>query len=88
MESVSEQNDQLTLTPHRHVHTSLNYYTDLMKWLKNMDHNSFKALSQVYTSNMARIYDRQIKSFFELAKQKMSPQLPEVSKKSELYVQY
>ncbi|XP_078682559.1 exocyst complex component 1-like isoform X1 [Branchiostoma floridae x Branchiostoma belcheri] len=67
-ETLSHHTLEPTLPKHYSAHRDLMPYADLMLWLKGADITSFHQLAQVYTSNLKRLYDREIKEFFEAAK--------------------
>jgi len=43
-----------------------------MHWCKAMDRKAYTALTKVYTNSLSKLYDRDIKQFFEEAKQQIS----------------
>ncbi|XP_010015884.1 PREDICTED: exocyst complex component 1-like [Nestor notabilis] len=49
-------------------HEELAPYTPLMAWLRNANPVLFCDLPKVYAQNLSRLYDREIKAFFEQAK--------------------
>ncbi|KAM7160745.1 exocyst complex component 1-like isoform 2-T2 [Macrochelys suwanniensis] len=52
---------------HGPYHDDLLPYTPLMAWLKNANPILFHDLPKVYAWNLNRLYEREIKAFFELA---------------------
>lgn len=62
----SNSND-LTLPKHNH-HRELLPYQELMHWMKAMDRKAYDALAKVYTISLSKIYERDIRIFFEQAK--------------------
>lgn len=60
---------------HKNEHTKLKKCSELMHWLKVMDRKAYDGLTKVYTNAMSKIYEREIKIFFDSAKTKISPQL-------------
>ncbi|XP_078603079.1 exocyst complex component 1-like [Branchiostoma floridae x Branchiostoma japonicum] len=67
-ETLSHHALDPTLPKHYSSHRDLMPYAELMLWLKGADITSFHQLAQVYTSNLKRLYDREIKDFLEAAK--------------------
>lgn len=63
----STHRDELKLPKHNH-HRELLAYQELMHWMKMMDTNAYEALSKVYTSSLSKVYERDIRQFFEQAK--------------------
>lgn len=62
------QINDLVLTKHSNVHKELNAYCDLMHWIKAMDRKTYDGLSKVYTASMSKVYEREIRHFFEMAR--------------------
>ncbi|GAB0195265.1 exocyst complex component 1-like [Grus japonensis] len=60
--------DKLSAPSHGHHHKELVPYTPLMAWLRNANPVLFCDLPKVYAQNLSRLYDREIKAFFEQAK--------------------
>lgn len=56
----------LTLPNHSNVHRELAPYTELMHWTKAMDRKTYDGLMTVYTSSLSKIYDRDVRNFFNL----------------------
>ncbi|XP_013397565.1 exocyst complex component 1 isoform X1 [Lingula anatina] len=69
-ETLSRHATDLKLPPHHSCHRDLTPYAELMMWLKEADPQSFQQLAKVYTNNLSRLYDKEVKDFFELAKQR------------------
>lgn len=59
--------DELKLPKHNH-HRELLAYLELMHWMKMMDTHAYEALSKVYTSSLSKVYERDIRNFFDQAK--------------------
>lgn len=59
--------NELTLPKHNH-HKELLPYQELMHWMKVMDRKAYDALAKVYTNSLSKIYERDIRVFFEQAK--------------------
>lgn len=60
---------------HKNEHNKLKKCSELMHWLKVMDRKAYDGLTKVYTNAMSKIYERELKIFFDSAKTKISPQL-------------
>ncbi len=58
---------ELTLPKHNH-HKELLPYQELMHWMKVMDRKAYDALAKVYTNSLSKIYERDVRVFFEQAK--------------------
>lgn len=58
---------ELKLSRHTH-HRELSCFQELMHLLKLMDTTSYDALSKVYTNSISKVYERDLKHFFEQAK--------------------
>ncbi|KAF7203286.1 exocyst complex component 1 isoform X4 [Nothobranchius furzeri] len=63
---------ELTLPKHSPLHRDLLRYAKLMEWLKNTHREKYEGLSRTYVDYMSRLYEREIKDFFEVAKIKMA----------------
>lgn len=59
--------EELTLPNHTQMHKDLSVYTELMHWSKTMDRKAYIALKKVYTDSIGKLYDRDLKLFFEQA---------------------
>ncbi|XP_049783051.1 exocyst complex component 1 [Schistocerca cancellata] len=71
-QTLSFHANELLLPKHNSVHRELEVYTELMHWCKAMDRKAYLALSKVYTNSLSKLYERDIKQFFEEAKQQIS----------------
>ncbi|PKU35624.1 exocyst complex component 1-like [Limosa lapponica baueri] len=60
--------DKLSAPSHGLHHEELVSYAPLMAWLRNANPVLFCDLPKVYAQNLSRLYDREIKAFFEQAK--------------------
>ncbi|CAM9382212.1 unnamed protein product [Bubo scandiacus] len=60
--------DKLSAPNHGLHHEELVPYTPLMAWLRNANPVLFCDLPKVYAQKLSRLYDREIKAFFEQAK--------------------
>ncbi|XP_035379891.1 exocyst complex component 1 isoform X3 [Electrophorus electricus] len=63
---------ELTLPKHSPLHRDLLRYAKLMEWLKSTQREKYEGLSRTYVDYMTRLYEREIKDFFEIAKIKMA----------------
>ncbi|GAB0097853.1 Exocyst complex component 1 [Sergentomyia squamirostris] len=59
------------LPKHTSVHKELSAYAELMHWLKAMDRKAYDQLAKVYTSSLNKVYDREIRHFFDQARQQV-----------------
>lgn len=75
LKEASSGSSELTLSKHGTVHKELSAYNELMHWLKAMDRKMYDGLTRVYTSAMGKVYERELKNFFDLARASISPQL-------------
>lgn len=65
----------LVLQKHANVHKDLGAYSELMHWIKSMDRKTYDGLSKVYTTAMSKVYERELRHFFEMARASISQQL-------------
>ncbi|KAL2089885.1 hypothetical protein ACEWY4_014573 [Coilia grayii] len=70
--TLSQHTADLTLPKHSPLHRDLLRYAKLMDWLKNTQREKYDGLSRTYVDYMSRLYEREIKDFFEGAKIKMA----------------
>lgn len=63
---------ELTLPSHHPFHRDLLHYAKLMEWLKNTDYTKYDGLTKNYMDYLSRLYEKEIKDFFEVAKIKMT----------------
>lgn len=61
----------LILPTHQGVHNELVPYTELMQLLRALDNKAFVQLTKVYTDAMSKLYKRDLRRFFEEAKNKL-----------------
>ncbi|XP_055693558.1 exocyst complex component 1 [Lutzomyia longipalpis] len=59
------------LPKHTSVHRELAAFAELMHWLKAMDRKAYDQLAKVYTSSLNKVYEREIKHFFDQARQQV-----------------
>ncbi|XP_035723521.1 exocyst complex component 1-like [Vespa mandarinia] len=62
---------ELILPTHEAVHHELEPYTELMQLLRALDNKAFLQLAKVYRDTMSKLYKRDLKHFFEIAKNKL-----------------
>uniref|UniRef100_A0A670YC95 Exocyst complex component 1 n=1 Tax=Pseudonaja textilis TaxID=8673 RepID=A0A670YC95_PSETE len=70
--TLAQHSAELTLPNHHPFHRDLLRYAKLMEWLKNTDYGKYEGLTKNYMDYLSRLYDREIKDFFEVAKIKMT----------------
>eukprot|EP00095_Tigriopus_kingsejongensis_P011050 snap_masked-scaffold23_size669530-processed-gene-1.4 protein:Tk11050 transcript:snap_masked-scaffold23_size669530-processed-gene-1.4-mRNA-1 annotation:"exocyst complex component 1" len=63
---------QLKLTRRKHIHKELMKYSELVHWIKPMDPKGFADLQSSYRQNLCKLYDKDIRKFFELARYRIS----------------
>ncbi|XP_053559926.1 exocyst complex component 1 isoform X3 [Bombina bombina] len=68
----SQHTVEITLPNHHSFHRDLLRYAKLMEWLKNTEYERYEGLTRNYIDYIVRLYDREIKDFFEVAKNKMT----------------
>lgn len=68
---MSTSMTDLILPTHQAVHHELEPYTELMQLLRALDNKAFIQLTKVYTDTMSKLYKRDLKRFFEEAKNKL-----------------
>ncbi|XP_031555794.1 exocyst complex component 1-like isoform X2 [Actinia tenebrosa] len=66
----AKHSSELHLPKHLNCHKELLPYCDLMKWLKEIDPEVFLELCLAYVNSLSKIYERQLKEFFETARQR------------------
>ncbi|XP_009707286.1 PREDICTED: exocyst complex component 1-like [Cariama cristata] len=66
--ALGQPTDKLSAASHGLHHEELVPYTRLMAWLRNANPVLFGDLPKIYAQNLSRLYDREIKAFFEQAK--------------------
>ncbi|CAH1777406.1 unnamed protein product, partial [Owenia fusiformis] len=72
METLSRHTQDLKLPQHHSSHRDLLPYAELMLWLKTVENQHYTSLAKVYTTSLSKLYDREIRDFFESAKQKIT----------------
>ncbi|XP_043276360.1 exocyst complex component 1 [Venturia canescens] len=68
---VSASTGDLLLPTHQAVHRELEPYMELMQLLRALDNKAFQQLTKVYTGTMSKLYQRDLKLFFEEAKNRL-----------------
>ncbi len=63
---------QLKLTKRRHIHRELAKYAELVHWLKTMDPGSFANLQSIYRTSVCKLYEKDLRLFFEAARFRVS----------------
>ncbi|XP_054712659.1 LOW QUALITY PROTEIN: exocyst complex component 1-like [Uloborus diversus] len=70
-EILNSHTNDLSLPKHTFCHKELLPYTELMNWMKVTEPSSYSQSANVYTSSLFKLYDREIKLLFEIAKEKI-----------------
>ncbi|KAM4706678.1 exocyst complex component 1 isoform 3-T3 [Discoglossus pictus] len=70
--TLSQHTVEMTLPNHHPFHRDLLRYAKLMEWLKNTEYVRYELLTKNYIDYIVRLYDREIRDFFEVAKNKMT----------------
>uniref|UniRef100_A0AAA9T3K1 Exocyst complex component 1 n=3 Tax=Laurasiatheria TaxID=314145 RepID=A0AAA9T3K1_BOVIN len=70
--TLAQHSVELTLPNHHPFHRDLLRYAKLMEWLKSTDYRKYEGLTKNYMDYLSRLYEREIKDFFEVAKIKMT----------------
>ncbi|XP_038625036.1 exocyst complex component 1 isoform X1 [Tachyglossus aculeatus] len=70
--TLAQHSIDLTLPNHHPFHRDLLRYSKLMEWLKSTDFGKYEGLTKNYMDYLSRLYEREIKEFFEVAKIKMT----------------
>ncbi|KAG9479792.1 hypothetical protein GDO78_011697 [Eleutherodactylus coqui] len=63
---------EMTLPNHHPFHRDLLRYAKLMEWLKTTEYTRYEGLTKNYIDYIVRLYDREIRDFFDVAKNKMT----------------
>ncbi|XP_045608376.1 exocyst complex component 1 isoform X2 [Procambarus clarkii] len=71
-ETLSLHAEQLTLPRHGSIHTELRPYMPLMHWVRALDHRAYQHLNKTYATSISKLYERDIRLFFEEARQRIS----------------
>ncbi|XP_069049669.1 exocyst complex component 1 isoform X3 [Lepisosteus oculatus] len=70
--TLAQHSAELTLPKHSPLHRDLLRYAKLMEWLKITQDEKHGGLTANYVDYISRLYEREIKDFFEVAKIKMA----------------
>ncbi|KAF3825186.1 hypothetical protein GH733_005820 [Mirounga leonina] len=70
--TLAQHSVELALPNHHPFHRDLLRYAKLMEWLKSTDYAKYEGLTKNYMDYLSRLYEREIKDFFEVAKIKMT----------------
>ncbi|CAG9854021.1 unnamed protein product [Phyllotreta striolata] len=76
---LEKSGDNLSLPQHSGVHKELSPYSELIHWIKVMDKKMYGSLKEVYTSSMGKLYDRDLKNIFSVAREKIAVNVNVVS---------
>ena len=71
-ETLSQHAEQLTLPRHENLHAELQPYTPLMHWTRALDLRAYHHLNKIYASSISKLYERDIRWFFDEARQRIS----------------
>ncbi|XP_076043621.1 exocyst complex component Sec3 [Oratosquilla oratoria] len=71
-ETLSLHAEKITLPRHTNIHAELKPYTELMHWVRALDERAYDHLNRTYSSSISKLYERDIKMFFEQARQRIS----------------
>ena len=63
---------QLKLIKRRRSHRELAQYAELVHWLKTMDPQSFTQLQSIYRTSVCKLYEKDLRLFFEAARFRIS----------------
>ena len=61
----------MSLAKHGKLHAQLQMYAPLMHWLKATDHGCYEKLLEVYTNSICKLYERDLRQFFDEARSKV-----------------
>jgi len=63
---------ELKLSRRRSIHKELVRYAELVHWLKSMDPSNFSQLQSTYRTSLCKLYEKDLRRFFESAKFRVS----------------
>jgi len=63
---------ELKLSRRQKIHRELIKYAALVHWLKSMDPSTFESLQSTYRASMRKLYDKDLRRFFESARFRVS----------------
>lgn len=78
-ETADHPSSELSLAQHSTVHKELVVYTELMHWAKSMDRKAYDGLTKVYTASLSKVYEKEIRQFFEQARLMINPRADEMN---------
>lgn len=81
----SGSSQTISLAKHNRLHSQLQMYGPLMQWLQLMDRRCYDDLLKVYTSSIGKLYERDMRQFFDEARGKV---LGVRDKKRTIYLKY
>ncbi|KAK9882783.1 hypothetical protein WA026_023201 [Henosepilachna vigintioctopunctata] len=61
----------ISMPVHSNIHSDLSSYMELMHWLKVMDQKSYRQLKNVYTDSFGKLYETNVRSLIESARDKI-----------------
>ena len=71
-DNLDSGSGQLKLTRRKHIHKELMKYAELVHWMKSMDVNGFEQLQTIYRENLCKLYEKDIRKFFDMARFRIS----------------
>ena len=69
--SSNSSQTTVSLAKHGKLHSRLQMYAPLMHWLKATDHGCYEKLLEVYTTSICKLYERDLRQFFDEARSKV-----------------
>jgi hypothetical protein len=69
--SSNSSQTTVSLAKHGKLHSQLQMYAPLMHWLKATDHACYEKLLEVYTTSICKLYERDLRQFFDEARSKV-----------------
>lgn len=76
MDNLDSGTAHLKLTRRKNIHRELAKYAELVHWLKVMDANSFANLQSSYRTSVCKLYEKDLRLFFEAARYRISGSMP------------
>lgn len=70
-ETLNLHAEQLILPRHSNIHKELHQYIPLMHWIRAMDKGAYDHLNKTYTASICKLYERDIRLFFDEAQQRI-----------------
>ncbi|XP_029188068.2 exocyst complex component 1-like isoform X2 [Acropora millepora] len=71
--TLQPHSSELYIPKHSACHNDLAPYSELMKWVKEVDQAVFLELCQAYSQSLSKVYERELREFFEAVKQRTLP---------------